>query len=183
MTFAVDWALKANYLSMSLLLLPRSPHSDVHTSLLDEGSSFPEILWAAVELCLQGCDCWPCPCSQVVEVRACLEDMVWSETKGSFAHGSRLIFLADFKPTSCWRSQTGSCAWCGSCSAPWSRRFARSITTRHWTSWCLVSSLRCSPVSREVMPPCRPRWSATWITSHYRMMWWCVDLFVFIEKV
>ena len=35
-----------------ILLLPRSPHSDVHTSLLDEGSSFPEILWAAVELCL-----------------------------------------------------------------------------------------------------------------------------------
>ena len=50
---------------------------DVHTSLLDEGSSYPEILWAAVELCLQGCVCWPCPCSQVV-IRACLEDMVWS---------------------------------------------------------------------------------------------------------
>ena len=27
-----------------LLLLPRSPHSDVHTSLLDEGSSFAEII-------------------------------------------------------------------------------------------------------------------------------------------
>ena len=40
-----------------LLLLLRSPHSDVHTILLYEGSSFAEILWAAVELCLQGCDC------------------------------------------------------------------------------------------------------------------------------
>ena len=40
---------------LSLLAMPRSPHSVVHTSLLDEGSSFPETLWAAVELCLQGC--------------------------------------------------------------------------------------------------------------------------------
>ena len=37
-----------------LLLLLRSPHADVHTSLLYEGSSFAEILWAAIELCLQG---------------------------------------------------------------------------------------------------------------------------------
>ena len=65
-------------LLLLLLLLPRSPHSDVHTSLLDEGSTFSEILWAAVELCLQGCDCWPFPCSQVVGIRTCLEDRVWS---------------------------------------------------------------------------------------------------------
>ena len=37
-----------------LLLLVRSPHSDIHASLLYEGSSFADILWAAVELCLQG---------------------------------------------------------------------------------------------------------------------------------
>ena len=69
------------------LLLPRLPHSDVHTSLLGEGSSFPEILWAAVELCLQGCVCWPCPCSQVVVIRVCLEDVVWrhlSRIAGAF---------------------------------------------------------------------------------------------------
>ena len=59
----IDWFSKTMYFNVPtfeslirgyvVLLLPRSPHSDVHTSLLDKGSSFPEILWAAVELCLR----------------------------------------------------------------------------------------------------------------------------------
>ena len=49
------WSLELD--NSLYILLPRSPHLDVHTSLLDEDSSFAEILWAAVGLCLQGCDC------------------------------------------------------------------------------------------------------------------------------